>query len=326
MTTTCKKVLILGAGGFIGTWMTHKQKLMGHFVVGADMKRPEFTPSEADEFHLVDLSDERSFSRVFRLHEWDEIYQFAADMGGMGFIGTGDNDAELMTNSVLINAFVCKYVTAYSLRAKVLYTSSACIYPEQNQLDRQNPLCTEESAYPANPDTNYGWEKLYSERMYLAHAKNYNLDFKVVRVHNTFGPYGSFRGGREKAPAALCRKVIQGNLEVWGDGTQTRSFLYIEELIEGLLKIMDSDATGPLNLGSEYLISINDLVDMIQDIAGSELPVKYVKGPQGVNGRVSDNSLLYEKVGWKPTSELQDGLHTTYHWIESELAKNTRTL
>ena len=315
-------ILVCGAGGFIGWHLTKKLKEQGHFVIGADIKYPQFAESYADYFYKVDLRDIKSIQEIFTKNEIDEVYQLAADMGGTGYIGIGDHDSDIMHNSALINLNIISEAVKYKVN-KILYTSSACVYPERNQMDPNNPNCEEHTAYPAEPDTEYGWEKLFSERLYLTHRKNYGIDAKVVRLHNVFGPYGSWNDGREKAPAALCRKIAEtdNEIEVWGDGNQTRSFLYIDECIEGLLRIMQSNITQPVNLGSEYLISINDLALLIADIANKKITIRNIDGPRGVIGRTSHNKLIKELLGWTPNEDLRYGLEKTYPWIKG-LVKN----
>ena len=314
-----KKILVCGAGGFIGHHLVNKLVEQGHYVIGADIKQPAFEPTKAQEFFQVDLRNPDFVAGCIN-KELDEIYQLAADMGGTGYIGIGDHDSDIMHNSALINLNVLHEATKKGIK-KILYTSSACVYPERNQLDPNNPLCEESSAYPAEPDTEYGWEKLFSERLYLTHRKNYDIDAKVVRLHNVFGPLGSWCDGKEKAPAALCRKVAlcQNVVEIWGPGTQTRSFLYIEECIKGLLKIMESNIDQPVNLGSERMIAINDLAQLIGQIAGkNQLEIINVDGPVGVMGRTSHNDLIEELLGWRPDEDLEYGLKHTYAWIKEQ--------
>lgn len=314
-----KKVLVCGAGGFIGTHLVSFLKSQNCYVIGADLAHPQFSKSEADEFHTVDL---RIYENVEKLitPDIDEIYQLAANMGGAGFIFTGDNDADIMHNSAVINLHVLDVMRKVGVK-RVLYTSSACIYPEHNQLDPDNPNCSEASAYPANPDSEYGWEKLFSERLYLNYAKNYGIRSRIVRLHNVYGPQGTWRGGKEKAPAALCRKVAEATdvVNVWGPGTQTRSFMYISDCIEGIDKVMNSEINFPVNLGSEEMISINNLTQMIIDISGKPVYINNIDGPRGVMGRNSDNTLLRKHLGWEPTTKLQKGIHETYKWIEAQL-------
>ena len=320
-----KKALVCGAGGFIGSHLVKRLKKEGYWVRGVDLKYPEFAETEADDFVIGDLRDPYFVRYVIDM-KFDEVYQLAADMGGAGYVFTGDNDANIMHNSALINLNVLE--TCYKRNIKrIFYSSSACVYPKYNQEDPENPKCSEDSAYPAMPDSEYGWEKLFSERLYLAYHRNYGMEVRIARYHNIFGPEGTWRGGREKAPAALCRKVAVAKLtgldyiEVWGDGKQTRSFLYIDECIEGTLRLMYSDFTGPVNIGSEEMVTIDQLAKMIMDIAGVKLKIKHVPGPQGVRGRNSDNRLIYEKLGWKPTMPLRKGLEITYKWIEEEVKK-----
>jgi nucleoside-diphosphate-sugar epimerase len=339
-----KKVLVLGAGGFIGTHLVKKLKEQGCWVRGVDLKYPEYETSVADDFVIRDLRDQRNVETVIRLEaynnhplpykfdiypfsdklQFDEVYQLAADMGGAGYIFSGDNDANVMHNSAMINLNVAYECSRQEVK-KVFYSSSACMYPEHNQIDPNNPNCEESSAYPANPDSEYGWEKLFSERMFLAFHRNYNLDIRIARFHNIFGPYGTYKDGKEKAPAAICRKVAEcldgGEIEVWGDGEQTRSFLYIDECIEGVLKLMESDFIGPVNIGSDEMVTINDMVNNVINISGKMVHVKHIDGPIGVRGRNSDNNLIKEKLNWFPTQPLYDGLIKTYEWINKEINK-----
>lgn len=316
-----KKALVCGAGGFIGSHLVKNLKEKGYWVKGADLKFPIYNKTSADEFIKVDL---RNFSQVKRIlgQPFDEVYQLAADMGGAGYVFTGENDANVMHNSVLINLNVLKCAVNTKVK-KIFFSSSACIYPEYNQMDPNNPKCSEESAYPAAPDSEYGWEKLFSERLYLAFHRNYKLDVRVARFHNIFGPEGSWNDGKEKAPAALCRKVAEakdgGTIEMWGDGKQTRSFLYIDECLEGVCRLMNSDFSGPINIGSEEMISINDLAKMIIKISGKKLKIKHIKGPTGVRGRNSDNALLRLKLKWEPKQKLELGIKKTFEWINSQI-------
>ena len=315
-----KKILVTGAGGFIGFHLVKELVRQGHYVVGADIKYPLFGISSAHEFYQIDLRDPKKVESVIS-SDIDEIYQLAADMGGTGYIGTGDHDSDIMHNSALININMVHEACKKGIK-KILYTSSACVYPERNQEDPSNPLCSEDSVYPAEPDTEYGWEKLFSERLYLAHRKNYNIDAKVVRLHNVFGPQGSWNDGKEKAPAALCRKVAECNtgvVNIWGPGTQTRSFLFIDECIIGLLKIMDSDITVPVNLGSERMISINDLALLIAKIAQKNITINNIVGPIGVMGRTSHNLLIESLLSWRPSEDLEYGLVQTYMWIKEQV-------
>lgn len=326
-----KKILVLGGGGFIGGHLSKKLKDDGHFVRAVDIKNHEhFEVHEfCDEFILGDLRDPKFVNDVMSLDEgtFNEVYQLAADMGGAGYIFTGENDANVMHNSAVINLNVLD--SAVKLRIKkIFYSSSACMYPEHNQLDPDNPNCEESSAYPANPDSEYGWEKLFSERLYLAYNRNYGVDVKIARFHNIFGPYGTYIGGKEKAPAAICRKVSEvldgGEIEIWGDGKQTRSFLYIDECVDGVLRLMESDFTGPVNIGSDEMVTINELVDYVTDISGKNIHVKHITGPTGVRGRNSDNNLIKQKLNWSPTQPLYSGLIKTYEWIDSKIKKDLR--
>lgn len=341
-----KTALVLGAGGFIGNHLVNNLKADGYWVRAVDIKRNEYQQSTADEFLLYDLRDPRNVEAVIRLesypgHErpvsfnyikrpntdlisFDEIYQLAADMGGAGYIFTGENDANVMHNSASINLNVAKSATDYKAK-KVFYSSSACMYPEHNQLDPDNPNCEESSAYPANPDSEYGWEKLFSERLYLAFHRNYGLNVRIARFHNIFGPLGSWNNGKEKSPAAICRKVAMaqpgGEIEIWGDGHQTRSFLYIDECIEAMRRHMESDFMGPVNIGSDEMVTINRLVDIACEVAGKEVIKKHVPGPTGVRGRNSDNRLIQEKLGWAPSAPLIEGIRNTYTWIAEQVNK-----
>ena len=316
-----KKGLVCGAGGFIGSHLVKKLKLEGYWVRGVDLKYPEFSETAADDFVIGDLRNPEVCRDVVNI-PFDETYQLAADMGGAGFIFTGEHDSEVMHNSAKINLNMVDVCSMVGVR-KVFYSSSACIYPEYNQTDPDNPMCSEDSAYPAAPDSEYGWEKLFSERIYLAYHRNNGLQVRIARFHNVFGPEGTWQGGREKAPAALCRKVAEavdgGDIEVWGDGRQTRSFLYISECLEAMRRLMDSDFTGPVNVGSEELVAINDLAEMIMSIAGKKLTINHISGPLGVRGRNSDNKLILEKLRWKPTGALKEGLRETYKWVHEQV-------
>ena len=308
-------MLVCGAGGFIGGHLVTSLKEKGYYVIGADIKQHEYKTTDADEFYQYDLR-EQDLVRKLVTSDIDAIYQLAADMGGAGYVFTGENDADIMHNSALINLNILEAMVKTGVK-NVFYSSSACMYPSHNQEDPHNPLLSEESAYPANPDSEYGWEKLFSERVFLAFAKNYGIRARVARFHNIFGPLGSWRDGREKAPAALCRKVAQSNgeIEVWGPGVQTRSFLFIEECIEGIHRIMESDCTFPVNLGSERMISINDLALLVAKIANKDITIKNIPGPMGVMGRNSHNKLIKETIGWAPKDNLEYGLEKTYVWI-----------
>jgi nucleoside-diphosphate-sugar epimerase len=320
-----KHALICGAGGFIGSHLVKQLKRDGFWVRGVDLKFPEFSETEADDFVIGDLRD-RSFCSAIIDRRFDEVYQLAADMGGAGYIFTGEHDADLMHNSATINLNLLDGCHRRAIK-KIFYSSSACMYPAYNQTDPSNPNCSEDSAYPAAPDSEYGWEKLFSERLYLAYRRNHGLQTHVARYHNIFGPEGTWTGGREKAPAAICRKVAMARsgdeIEVWGDGDQTRSFLYIDECIEGTVRLMRSNCACPLNIGSEEMVSINDLVDAVADIAGKRIAKKHIPGPQGVRGRNSDNRLIKEKLHWEPTQPLHVGLEETYRWIEQQVKRNS---
>jgi len=315
-----KRILVNGAGGFIGGHMVKRLKAEGYWVRAVDLKHHEYATPPADEFIIGDLRDQQVVARVTQ--DIDEVYQFAADMGGAGYIFTGVHDADVMHNSASINLNTLYYGVKAGVK-KFFYSSSACMYPEHNQTDPQNPNCAEDSAYPAAPDSEYGWEKLFSERLYMAYSRNYGVQVRIARFHNIFGPEGTWDGGKEKAPAALCRKVAEtddgGQIEIWGDGHQTRSFLYIDECIEGVRRLVESDFTGPVNIGSEEMVSINQLAEMTAAIAGKKLSVKHVPGPLGVRGRNSDNRLIEQKLGWKPTRPLREGLEKTYTWISEQV-------
>jgi nucleoside-diphosphate-sugar epimerase len=317
-----KRVLVNGAGGFIGGHLVKRLKTEGFWVRGADIKMHEFADSAADEFILGDLRDQEFSRRV--VQGIDEVYQLAADMGGAGYIFTGEHDASVMHNSATINLNCLEYGCQAGVR-RFFYSSSACIYPEYNQRDPANPKCSEESAYPAAPDSEYGWEKLFSERLYFSYMRNLGVQVRVARFHNIFGLEGTWCGGREKAPAAICRKVAEapsgGTIEVWGDGEQTRSFLYVDECVEGVRRLMESDFSGPVNIGSEEMVSINQLVKLVADIAGKQISVQHVSGPLGVRGRNSDNHLIRDKLGWAPSMSLREGMKRTYDWIASEVVK-----
>ncbi len=317
-----KTAIVCGAGGFIGGHLVNRLKDEGYWVRGVDLKENEWGNMNADDFVLGDLRDPKVCARLFD-RPIDEVYQLAADMGGAGYIFTGEHDADVMHNSALINLNMAKLCVEHNVK-KVFYSSSACIYPAYNQQDPDNPKCSEDSAYPAMPDSEYGWEKLFSERLYLAFMRNYGLNVRIARLHNIFGPQGTWRGGREKAPAAICRKVAMAKdgdeIEIWGDGNQTRSFLYIDECIEGIRRMMESDFPGPLNIGSEEMVTINQLVDLVCEIAGKRLKKRYdLTKPQGVRGRNSDNRLIREKLGWAPSMPLREGLKRTYAWIEEQV-------
>ncbi len=320
-----KRALVCGAGGFIGSHLVTKLKQEGFWVRGVDLKYPEFSSSEADDFIQGDL---RSLDLCKKLLKGgiDEVYQLAADMGGAGFVFTGENDFDIMHNSALININISKLCYESGVK-KVFYTSSACMYPEYNQLDPKNPKCSEDSAYPAKPDSEYGWEKLFSERLFLSAERNYKLDVRIARLHNIFGPEGTWQGGREKAPAALCRKVAliegsAGTIDIWGNGQQTRSFLYIDECIEGIRKLMESAVKTPINIGSEEMVTIDELAMCIAQISGKDISLNHIDGPTGVPGRNSDNRLIKEKLNWAPSQPLKKGLARTYKWIEDQIKKS----
>lgn len=321
-----KKALVCGAGGFIGSHMVKRLKKEGFWVRGVDLKYPQFAPTQADDFIIGDLRDPYLCRQVVDM-KFDEVYQFAADMGGAGYVFTGENDANIMHNSALINLNMLEACYRRNIK-RIFYSSSACIYPKYNQEDPSNPNCAEDSAYPAYPDSEYGWEKLFSERLYLAFHRNYGLEVRIARFHNIFGPEGSWNDGREKAPAAICRKVAMaedgGEIEIWGDGQQTRSFLYIDECLEGVVRLMRSEWTGPVNIGSEEMVTIDELAYMVMDIAGKKLSLRHIPGPQGVRGRCSDNRLIRKMLGWAPSSPLKEGLRKTYLWIEKQIRNLTQ--
>ena len=359
-----KTALVLGAGGFIGSHMVKRLKKEGYWVRGVDLKYPEFSDTAADEFIQGDLRDKSFVERVIQykgeqgnfyesvpyryIEPFHEIYQFAADMGGAGFIFTGENDADIMQNSASINLNLLDAQQKLNETfdgsegwsecnrpcldwiTKIFYSSSACMYPEYNQLDPDNPDCREESAYPAAPDSEYGWEKLFSERLYLTYSRNYGMPVCVARYHNIFGPEGTWNGGREKAPAAICRKVAYlpehgGDIEVWGDGEQTRSFLFIDECIEATWRLMQSDFKGPVNIGSEEMVTINQLVDTAAKVSGKDVGKIHIDGPLGVRGRNSNNDLIRKELGWDYTQTLEEGIRKTYNWISQQICKETIT-
>jgi nucleoside-diphosphate-sugar epimerase len=345
MSEYTKSALVLGAGGFIGSHMVKKLRSEGYWVRGVDLKRPEFSKTQAHEFIQGDLRDVDFVRRVLEFRgfrnnfyhsvpdrlvgSFDEIYQFAADMGGAGFVFTGENDADIMHNSVQINLNVLECQRKQNERketnhTKIFYSSSACMYPEHNQLDPDNPDCREESAYPANPDSEYGWEKLFSERLYFAYNRNHGIPVRVARYHNIFGPEGTWDGGREKAPAAICRKVARlpnegGTIDVWGDGEQTRSFLLVDECVEATYRLVQSDFIGPVNIGSEEMVTINELVDTAARVSGKQVEKNHIEGPLGVRGRNSNNDLIREKLGWDYTQSLEEGIRKTYKWIQAQI-------
>lgn len=319
-----RTALVCGAGGFIGSHLVRRLRREGFWVRGVDLKRPAFSPSAADEFVVGDLRDPVLCRGIAEgpAGAFEEVYQLAADMGGAGYIFTGENDADIMHNSATINLNMLDALTRSGV-GRVFYSSSACIYPEHNQLDPDNPNCAEASAYPAAPDSEYGWEKLFSERLYLAYGRNHGMSVHIARYHNIFGPEGTWRGGKEKAPAALCRKVAEaadgGTVEIWGDGRQTRSFLFIDECLEGTIRLMRSDATGPVNIGSDEMISINDLARMVAGFSGKRIEIRNIPGPTGVRGRNSDNRLIRDTLDWAPSRPLAEGMRRTYDWIARQL-------
>lgn len=319
-----KTALVCGAGGFIGSHLVKYLKNLGFWVRGVDLKHPEFSDSLADDFVIGDLRDPGLCQSILD-RPFDEVYQLAADMGGAGYIFTGEHDADVMHNSATINLNMSYYGNKAGIK-KIFYSSSACIYPAYNQEDPNNPKCSEDSAYPALPDSEYGWEKLFSERLYLSFYRNYGLNVRIARFHNIFGTEGTWRGGKEKAPAAMCRKIAEsedgGEIEIWGDGEQTRSFLIIDECLEGIRKLMDSEFIGPVNIGSEEMVTINNLARMVAEISGKKINLKHIPGPLGVRGRNSDNKLIKEKLGWAPTASLRRGLEETYSWISKQVEDN----
>jgi len=328
-----KTALVLGAGGFIGNHLVNRLKKEGYWVRGVDIKRPEYQDeSSADEFIVGCLKGIEFVSSVCRSPDqepyasngasFDEVYQLAADMGGAGYIFTGENDADVMHNSAQVNLNIANISSKFRVK-KLFYSSSACMYPAHNQTNPHNPNCAENSAYPANPDSEYGWEKLFSERLYLSFMRNKGLNVHIARFHNIFGPLGTWRGGKEKASAAICSKVASAGdgetIEIWGDGEQTRSFLYIDECIEGIRRLMRSDFTGPVNIGSNEMVSINQMADYVIKISGKQIYKKHITGPMGVRGRNSDNTLIKQKLDWSPSYSLKDGLKHTYEWINSQI-------
>jgi GDP-D-mannose 3', 5'-epimerase len=318
-----KTALVCGAGGFIGGHLVKRLKNEGFWVRGVDLKYHEYAETTANEFVKGDLRDPLLVTEVVD-QPFDEVYQLAADMGGAGFVFTGENDADIMHNSAMINLNMVEASVKAGIK-KIFYSSSACMYPERNQMNPDNPNCAEDSAYPAEPDSEYGWEKLFSERFYLAANRNYGMDVRIARFHNIYGPEGSWCDGREKAPAAMCRKVAEtkdgGEIEMWGDGEQTRSFLFVDECLEGVRRLMETDFTGPVNIGSDEMVSINQLAKMAMNISGKIHSIKHIPGPLGVRGRNSENTLIQEKLGWRPNWSLQKGMEITYKWIENQVKK-----
>jgi nucleoside-diphosphate-sugar epimerase len=321
------KVLVLGGGGFIGHHLVKKLKQEGCYVVAVDLKLPRFEKTSADEFVVGDLRRVSLCRRLF-VDQFQEIYQLAADMGGAGYVFVGENDAKIVHNSMRINLNIAHYWAKTQKQAKLFFSSSACVYPKGRQMETDISALKEETAYPAEPDSEYGWEKLLSERLYLSHARNFSKSARIARLHNIFGPMGTWRGGKEKAPAAVCRKVAKtvdgGKIEIWCDGQQTRSFLYIDECLEGIGRLMNSDFTGPVNIGSSEMVSINDLAKMVIDISGKKISIEHIDGIQGVRGRSSDNSLIRDKLKWSPSAKLYDGLTKTYQWIESQVRSSKK--
>ena len=319
-----KTALVCGAGGFIGGHLVKRLKREGFWVRGVDLKFNEYAETEADDFVVGDLRDPYFVRQVID-RKFDEVYQLAADMGGAGYIFTGENDANVMHNSATINLNVLDVAHKRNIK-RIFYSSSACMYPAYNQEDPDNPNCTEDSAYPAAPDSEYGWEKLFSERLYFAYGRNYGMEARVARFHNIFGPEGTWTGGKEKAPAAMCRKVAMAKngdeIEIWGDGLQTRSFLFIDECLDGVLRLTRSNFQGPVNIGSDEMVTINQLADMVADIAGKTIRKNNIPGPTGVRGRNSDNKLIEQMLNWRPTQPLRDGLEETYSWIERQVMRN----
>ena len=319
-----KSALVLGAGGFIGGHLVKRLKREGFWVRGVDLKFHEHAETKADDFVIADLRDAYNVRQMID-RRFDEVYQLAADMGGAGYIFTGEHDADIMHNSATINLNVADAAHKRNI-ARVFYSSSACMYPAYNQEDPDNPNCAEDSAYPAAPDSEYGWEKLFSERLFLAYNRNHGMQNRVARYHNIFGPEGTWTGGKEKAPAAMCRKVAMAKsgdtIEMWGDGQQTRSFLFVDECLEGTTRLLRSDWEGPVNIGSDEMVTINELLQMVADIADKKLEVRHIPGPVGVRGRNSDNRLIRERLGWAPSQPLVKGLEKTYEWIERQVMRN----
>ena len=328
-----KRALVLGGGGFIGGHMVRYLKDKSYWVTSVDIQYDEYS-DVSDYFIIANLTNQDVVKEIIHFHgePYDEIYQFAADMGGAGYIFTGENDANVMYNSSIINLNVLNELVKFNAdktkKSKIFYSSSACIYPEHNQLDPDNPNCEESSAYPANPDSEYGWEKLFSERLYLSFSRNHSVPVRIARYHNIFGPHGAWKGGREKSPAAICRKVAEandgGSIEIWGDGTQTRSFLYVDECVEATYRLMQSDFSGPVNIGSEEMVTINDLVDIVCEVAGKKLTKIHVDGPLGVRGRNSYNDLIRKELQWNYSMTLKDGISKTYEWINTQVHKDKK--
>lgn len=320
-----KTAIVCGAGGFIGGHLVTRLQREGYWVRGVDIKAHEYGNENADDFVVGDLRDFEVCKALFD-RPIDEVYQLAADMGGAGYLFTGDNDAAVMHNSALINLNMLEISRLNDVK-KIFYSSSACVYPEHNQMDPDNPKCSEDTVYPASPDSEYGWEKLFSERLFLTYHKNYQMEVRIARFHNIFGPEGTWDGGKEKVPAAVCRKVALaengGEIEIWGDGKQTRSFLFVDECVEAVRRLMEGEFIGPVNIGSEEMLPINELVEMVAQVAGKTIRIKHIPGPLGVRGRNSDNALIREKLGWAPSRPLIEGITTTYQWIAEQVA-NTK--
>ncbi|MDG1389171.1 MAG: NAD-dependent epimerase/dehydratase family protein [Halioglobus sp.] len=318
--------VVCGAGGFIGHHLINRLKQEGFRVRGVDLKYPEFAPSQADDFVQGDLRNPELYKTLFS-GPIDQVYQLAADMGGAGYLFSGDNDANVMHNSTLVNLNVAQACVEQGIK-RVFYSSSACVYPEYNQLDPDNPNCAEGTVYPADPDSEYGWEKLFSERLYLSFGRNYSFQTRIARFHNIYGPEGTWRDGKEKAPAAFCRKVAEaedgGNIEMWGDGKQTRSFLFIDECVEGVRRLMESDCNEPLNIGSDKAVSLNELARTVMKVSGKQLGITNIEGPQGVRGRNSDNTLVEQRLGWRPDTNLEAGIEKTYRWIAEQVRAAAR--
>lgn len=320
-----KRAIVFGAGGFIGSHLVNRLKSEKYVVIGVDIKQPDFGESRADLFILQDLRNQVAVERIFLQHGLPtEIYQLAADMGGAGYVFTGEHDADIMSNSALINLNILKALTKFQFTGTIFYSSSACVYSSMVQFDENFPDCREENAYPAYPDSEYGWEKLFSERMYSSFARNYGFHIRIARFHNIFGPEGTYTGGKEKAPAAICRKIAHAksgeSIEVWGDGRQTRSFLFIDECIEGIRRIMQSEHNySPVNLGSEEMVSIDDLVRMVAEISGKNITITHIPGPEGVRGRCSNNERLEQWLNWKPNQSLRIGMEKTYEWVNNRI-------
>jgi nucleoside-diphosphate-sugar epimerase len=317
------KVLVLGGGGFIGVNLVNRLKALGNYVKVIDLQSPQFSISQADEFLNQDLRDELVLMNALK-EPFDYIFQLAADMGGAGYIFTGENDADIMASSSKINLNLLAAAVKHKFKGVIFYASSACIYPEYNQMDPDSPNCEESSAYPAQPDSEYGWEKLYSERLYMAFQRNYGIQARIARFHNIYGPEGVFDGGKEKAPAAICRKVVKAEngetIEIWGDGKQTRSFLYIEDCLDAIIQLIQSPIQQPLNIGSEEMVTINQLAEIVIEISNKKLNLSHINGPQGVRGRCSDNRLIKEYLNWSPKYSLKEGISFTFQWISNEIS------